>query len=67
MFNEKLLRPLLFLRDIIAAHVMEVYPEDSVVIPVLTRYPHEVRGAFAIRGLGFLVLLSAPKWMRVGM
>ena len=42
MFNEKLQVALLFLSDILALHVMDVFPENSILTPARSTNPHEV-------------------------
>ena len=52
MFNEKLRVDLLSLHDILAFHVMGVFSEYSLLIPVRTKNPQEVWGAFCNSRIG---------------
>ena len=52
MFNEKLQAGLSFLGDVVALRVMDVYSKYSLRIPVHTKNPQEVWGAFRSSRIG---------------
>ena len=65
MFNEKLKADLLFLDNIPALHVLGVFSEYSLLVPVRTKNPQEVRDTFRNSSIGVLALRGASRWMRV--
>ena len=57
--NGKLQAGLLFLGDIVALHVMDVFSKYSPLIPVRTKNPQEVRDAFCGSWIG---VSGPPVW-----
>ena len=66
MFNEKLQADLLFLDDVIALHIMDVYSKYSLSYRFALRIPRRFGTPSAALGLGFLVLLGASSWAEAG-
>ena len=54
MFNEKMQVGLLFLGDIVALRVIDVFSKYSLLIPVISNSPKEVRGAPCAAWIGIV-------------
>ena len=65
-FVEKLQVDLLSLDDIVALHVMDVFPKYSLLFPVRAKIPKKSGAPVATPGLEIWAPPSASSWMRVG-
>ena len=61
-FNEKLQIDLLFLDDLVALHVMDMFSKYSLLIPVRSKNPQEVWGAFCN---SWLSVFGQPKGIQL--
>ena len=65
-YSEKLQVALLFVGDIIALRIMDVFSKYSFLIPVRTKNPKEVWDALRTSWIGFFAPHGASSLMRVG-